>query len=413
MRQADSLTISARRRRSRGAAGVALLAALALAGCTIEVGPPPESDPPLVPESAKAPPPPPQPTEPQAWSRDLDLDSGPTTIDRRQLAEGLVASDAQGQYSEQRLTFQSAFEEEKAMSEAELMRQRARERAEAAGLPPPPEVSTAPVAEVSAQSLDSPGEATPAKRQSRLPPPPKFPPLPSETAAVAAESTGEGPAGEGPSADGAVSGPAAGNGEATEVAAAGTEMPETASGASQQPWEARQSRLPPPPKFPPLPSENTAAEAAPQTEAGVVEQVPDAAPQAQLAAVEDGGPAPQAAEPVVGEAVAAAPAAPPADPEQAEAAGFAAAAWDAPSGTILVQVSAVPDAAKVAGEWQRLQERFPEVLQPLRLVVEQATLGERTAFYRVQAGGFVSEAGAAAACQKLISGGQSCFVMVR
>jgi hypothetical protein len=73
----------------------------------------------------------------------------------------------------------------------------------------------------------------------------------------------------------------------------------------------------------------------------------------------------------------------------------------------------VTDAAKVATEWQRLQASFPEVLQPLRLVVEPAMLGERAAFYRVQAGGFGSEAGAAGACDALISAGQACFVVVR
>lgn len=399
MGQADSLTISARTRVLRAARGVAVLAALALAGCTIEVGPPPESDPPLVPEAAKAPPPPPQPTEPQAWSRDLDLDSDPTAIDRRQLAEGLVASDAQGRYSEQRLTFQSAFEEEEKISEAERLRQKARERAEAAGLPPPPQVSAAPVAEVSAQSLDQPGEATAPQRQSRLPPPPKFPPPPAETATAGAPS----------------------DADETEMAAAdpamaaGTAAPETAGAPPQQPWEQRQSRLPPPPKLPSLPQEKQ-ENMAPETSAEPSEgPAPDAAAgSTQIASTQGGGSA-QPEAPATSEAAAETPvmaSAASAEPAQA-AASFAAAAWDAPSGTILVQVSAVPDAAKVAAEWQRLQARFPEVLQPLRLVVEQATLGERTAFYRVQAGGFGSQEGAAAACDRLISAGQSCFVMVR
>lgn len=379
----------------RAARGLAVLAALALSACTIEVGPPPESDPPLVPESAKAPPPPPQPSEPQAWSRDLDLDSDPTAIDRRQLAEGLVPSDAQGQYSEQRLTFQSAFEEEEKVSEAERIRQRARERAEAAGLPPPPQVSAAPVAEVSAQSLDQPGTAAPEKRQSRLPPPPKFPPMPSETAA--AETDGQAPD---PPADPAIAADAA--------------APEAAGAAPQQPWEERQSRLPPPPKFPPLPQENIAPETAAGPEALAAaeaseEPAADAAAGGTQIASTQGGGSPAQPEPEAVQATAAASG----EPTQAEAASFAAAAWDAPSGTILVQVSAVPDAAKVAREWERLQASFPEVLQPLRLVVEQAMLGEQRAFYRVQAGGFGSEAGAAAACEKLISAGQSCFVMVR
>ena len=154
------------------AGGIALLS-LSAAGCAIEVGPPPESDPPLVPESARTPPPP-QPTEPQAWSRDLDFESGPAKIDRDVLAEGLVASKPEVAYSRERLTFESALDAEKPPSEAELARQRARERAAAAGLPPPPEVNAAPVASVTAQTLPPAGgaAATAAPRESSLLPAP-------------------------------------------------------------------------------------------------------------------------------------------------------------------------------------------------------------------------------------------------
>jgi hypothetical protein len=67
----------------------------------------------------------------------------------------------------------------------------------------------------------------------------------------------------------------------------------------------------------------------------------------------------------------------------------------------------------VVNEWQRLQARYPQVLKPLRLVVDEAKLGERGVFYRVQAGAFGSEDGATAACDALISEGQACFVVVR
>jgi hypothetical protein len=108
------------------------------------------------------------------------------------------------------------------------------------------------------------------------------------------------------------------------------------------------------------------------------------------------------------------PAEGPAPGEAAEAAAtFAAQAWDAPAGTILVQVSAVQKEENVVEEWQRLQARYPQVLKPLRLVVEEAKLGDRGVFYRVQAGAFGTEEGATAACGSLIDAGQACFVVVR
>jgi hypothetical protein len=349
------LSLRAGARRARG--GLAALTCLLLGACTIEVGPPPESDPPLVPEAAKAPPPPPQPTEPQPWSRDIDFDSAPAATNRGELAEGLVAGDAQTRYSGQRLTFESAFNPEKPLSEAELVRQRAQQRAAAAGMPAPPLVTAAPVTEVEAQSLPDSGgtaEAAPPRRESRLPPPPKFPP----------------PSAEPPATQVAEAAP-----EAAAPAGQAAAVP-----AEPEPWAARQSRLPAPPKFPP-----------PETAPAPVE----------AAAAETAAPAETAAE----EAALSA--------EETVAAAFAAEAWDPPTGTILVQVSAVPDGGKVTQEWERLRARYPQVLQPLRLVVEEAKLGERGVFYRVQAGAFGTQEGAVAACDSLISQGQACFVVVR
>ena len=316
--------------------GAAALLLLGMTACAVEVGPPPESDPPLVPKSAKAPPAPQQPSEPQPWSRDLDFDAGPTRIDHDEVAEGLVASSGENRYSSERLTYESALDSERPPTEAELTLQRARERAAAAGTPAPPAVAPPPLAEVSAQSLPPVGEA-PA------------PPAAAETAPA-----------------------------------------ETTSAPRREP------RLPPPPKFPPLPTETAAAE--PSAEAA-----DEAVPQ-QVAALP--APEPTSVAPVAMELAA------PMPPEEA-AAVFAAEAWDAPAGTILVQISAVQQQDKVVGEWQRLQARHPQVLEPLRLVVEEAKLGDRGVFYRVQAGAFGSEAGATAVCDTLIGAGQSCFVVVR
>lgn len=317
----------------RGAGALLLL--LGMSACTIEVGPPPESDPPLVPKSAKAPPPPPQPTEPQPWSQDLDFDAGPTRIDRDELAEGLVASSGENRYSSERLTYESALNDERPLTEAELVLKRARERAAAAGTPVPPAVTPPPLAEVSSESLPPVGEAPAAPAEAQTTPAPR-----------------------------------------------------------------RESRLPPPPKFPPLPAKTVAAEPS-------VEPAAEAPPQ-QVAVL----PAPDAAPEPATTAPVSTQTAAPAPPEET-AAVFAAEAWDAPAGTILVQVSAVQQQDKVVGEWQRLQARYPQVLQPLRLVVEEAKLGDRGVFYRVQAGAFGTEAGATAACDTLIDAGQSCFVVVR
>lgn len=347
--------------RLRGAAGLAAVALLVLSGCAIEVGPPPESDPPIVPPEAKRPPPPAQPSEPQPWSRDLDFGNAPAASDPENLQDGLVAARVEGvTYSRQRLTYQSAFNDEKPPSEAEQARQRARERAAASGLPPPPSVTAAPVAEVSKESL--------------LPPPD----IPSA-------------APENPEAD-------AGGSEAT------------AETYDESRWE--NSRLPPPPKFP----TTLGRQAVTSEEAAAPEAVEEAAEPAAAAAE-----SPQVAEAPAPEASQQAAAA--AEPEAVlpeTASGstdptgdFVAEAWDAPPGTILVQVSAVQTKSNVPGEWDRLRERFPGVLSSLRLVIDEARLGDKGVFYRVQAGSFGSQEVAAAACDSLISQGQACFVIVR
>jgi hypothetical protein len=331
-----------------------------LAACAIDVGPPPESDPPLVPEAARTPPPA-QPTEPQPWSRDLDFDSVPVAADRGRLAQGLVADRTPASYSGERLTAESAFNPDKPPSEAELTRQRALQRASQAGLPPPPAVAAAPVTEVESQSLGPAGSNGPApapKRESRLPPPPKFPPLPAS--------------------------PPEGGAPAEAAVAAAPEAPASPPAAEPEPWSSRNSRLPAPPKLPPIQPAAAQTAAAPATEPAAD---PAADPAAEAAEAED--------------------------QEVAEATGFVSDAWDAPDGTILVQVSAVPDGSRVTEEWERLRARYPQVLAPLRLVVEEAMLGQRGVFYRVQAGAFGTQEGAAAACDSLISQGQACFVVVR
>jgi hypothetical protein len=256
-------------------------------------------------------------------------------------------------------------------------------------------VAAAPVEEVSAQELPPVGQAAeseaaetpePVKRdwrESRLPPPPKFPPAPQE-------------AGETPPP------------EETMAVAEASATPEAATHQVAQP-------APLPEPEPTLPetalgpedlATETGAGEPPVVEQTVVEQTAGEQMGAEQTIVEQA-----AAEQV---AAVAPPAEGTAPGEAAEAAAtFAAEAWDAPAGTILVQVSAVQKEENIVEEWQRLQARYPQVLKPLRLVVEEAKLGDRGVFYRVQAGAFGTEEGATAACGSLIDAGQACFVVVR
>jgi len=360
MEAVNSLTISsvsgtlgAASRAALGAAGVlVILVPLSLGGCTIEVGPPPESDPALVPQSAKAPTAPSQPTEPQAWSRDLDFTTGSGAIDHKELEEGLVASNSGVAYSGQRLTYESAFASERPPTEAELALKRAKERAAAAGTIPPPRAVAAPVEEVNQQSLPPVGEPQPVAVEAKLPEPPEVPSAPADAS------------------------------DQVEVAA------------------APQPPLPVENEIPPVEESSAAALEATTTPTEPSEaQLTPPEKMAALPPSEDGPLKP-----------AEAPASVPGD---SSTAAFLAEAWDAPAGTILVQVSAVQEEAKVIDEWQRLQGHYPQVLKPLRLVIDEAKVGDRGVFYRIQAGAFVTEEGAVAACDNLISQGQSCFVLVR
>lgn len=336
---------------------------IGLAACTIEMGPPPESDPPLVAESQRPPPPPPQPTEPQAWSKDLDFDAGgELSVSRQQMAEGLVAADEGRAYSGERLTFESAESSERPPSEAELIRERARQRlleaqSVSAGSPAaatpviaPPEVVAAPVEPVSAEALPEQAQSGGGNDENT-----------EEPLSTAAGPTGsEGQVAEAPAPAGVPDAPV--NEKLEAAVADDTGQAEVAvPAASETPQEAAQ-----PPAANLAPAEKLTGEGS----------VPEAQEAQQVAAL--------SLEP-----------------------------WDAPDGTILVQVSAIQDRQQIAAEWERLKRGYPGVFAPLRLVVEEAKLGDRGVFFRVQAGGFSSENQAEEACSTLTDQGQSCFVLER
>lgn len=332
---------------------------IGLTACTIEMGPPPESDPPLVTESQRPPPPPPQPTEPQAWSKDLDFDTGgELRVRRQEMAEGLVGADGDRPYSGERLTFESAESSERPPSEAELIRERARQRlleaqsvsAEpTATMPPvvaPPEVVAAPVESVSAESLPDLSQSGGGSEE------------PLTTAAAPTEAS-----------DQAATPPEAGTGQDkpqdTQTAGTGSVV----AGETAPPDQAAAER--------PRAVEEPAAA--------------NLAPAEKLTGSADTADAPQTE----------------------QVAALSLEPWDAPEGTILVQVSAIQDRQQIAQEWERLKQGYPTVFAPLRLVVDEAKLGDRGVFFRVQAGGFANAKQAEEACSTLTGQGQSCFVVQR
>lgn len=329
-----------------------VVAAVGLSACTIEVGPPPESDPPLVAEREKQAPPPPQPTEPQAWSRDLNFEGGEQRVQRDQMAEGLVGEAQAPSYSGERLTYESALSGERPPTKAELMRERARQRlleaqggAKRTDAVPPPQIAAAPVADVSTESLPAQDGQEGGKAEQAPTPP---------VAAAAAE----------PLPDDPIPTPAAEPTESDPVAEA-VPVPDPAV----TPVDAGEDQAPAAP--PPTVADQKRADlsaSAEESGASVTEE--------QTAAL-------------------------PLEP------------WDAPAGTILVQISAIQDRGKIAGEWQRLKAGYPSVLGPLRLVVEEAKLGDKGVFFRVQAGGFASQEQAEEACSVLTGQGQACFVVER
>ncbi|MBU2360269.1 MAG: SPOR domain-containing protein [Alphaproteobacteria bacterium] len=82
-----------------------------------------------------------------------------------------------------------------------------------------------------------------------------------------------------------------------------------------------------------------------------------------------------------------------------------------PVGTKLVQLGAFPSPAEAAKEWDRLVERFGEVLAVKGRVIEPATTGGST-FYRLRASGFDGLEDARAFCQTMEAGRTVCTPVV-
>jgi hypothetical protein len=95
------------------------------------------------------------------------------------------------------------------------------------------------------------------------------------------------------------------------------------------------------------------------------------------------------------------------------AAGDAKAKTDASPGTHFIQLGSVKDRAGAEAEWKKLQRDFPAQLGNLTLRIQEANLGEKGTFYRIQ-GGALSQENARAICAAITSkkpGG--CMVVAR
>lgn len=185
------------------------------------------------------------------------------------------------------------------------------------------------------------------------------------------------------------------------------EKAKDAEGATQKPaLEIRQAEV-----KDAVDSAKTAASAA----------VSEAAPSEAVLA----SPAPviEEAEAVVAEAVAPPPApveslieAPSAEAEAIQAiepaAGMASPApkINAAPGGYFVQLASVPNRAGTEGEWKKLQKKFGSIIGGLKYRVQEASLGERGTFYRIQAGP-ISKESAEDICREVKAASGGCLVV--
>lgn len=76
-----------------------------------------------------------------------------------------------------------------------------------------------------------------------------------------------------------------------------------------------------------------------------------------------------------------------------------------------IQLASVPNEGDVASEWTRLKKRVGAPLANLELHIEQADLGTKGIYHRLQAGPFVTRGEAVAACQAVKAAGGDCLVV--
>jgi cell division septation protein DedD len=77
---------------------------------------------------------------------------------------------------------------------------------------------------------------------------------------------------------------------------------------------------------------------------------------------------------------------------------------------VRIQLAAFKSEDQARGAWSGMQQRFPNELGGLPLIIEQADLGAKGIFYRVQTGPLASREVASAMCDRLKVQGQTCIV---
>lgn len=82
----------------------------------------------------------------------------------------------------------------------------------------------------------------------------------------------------------------------------------------------------------------------------------------------------------------------------------------APATGVRVQLAAFKSEDQARGAWSNFQQRFPNELSGLPLIIERADLGTKGIYYRVQTGPLASREAAAAMCDRLKVQGQTCIV---
>ncbi len=246
-------------------------------------------------------------------------------------------------------------------------------------LPPPEEPAKVPAAP--AASEPEPQRAQQPASEPAIPAREVEPETAPETTSETADAAAEAPASE-PAAD------ASGASEAPPAPEAVAELPELPRADSAETTPAAE----PAEAAPEAPAEPAASEAA-----------ADGEPAGQPAAVE---PAPEPA----AEAPAAEPAAE-AAPEPAVQAREAPA--EVAPGSWVVQLAALRQEEAARREWARIQDDNRGLLGSMSLLLEQADLGERGTFYRIQTGPLPNRATALDLCAQLKAAGQDCIAKQR
>ena len=80
---------------------------------------------------------------------------------------------------------------------------------------------------------------------------------------------------------------------------------------------------------------------------------------------------------------------------------------------LAVQVASLRSEARARKVWERVQQKFPELLADHAVQFEAVDLGERGTFTRVRVGAFDGFSAASALCSTLAEGGQDCLVVQR